>query len=366
MGRTAWWSAVLLAGGLGASACSGGAQATRSTLAPTASVPPTEPSTTTTAVTTPTTSVPVAPAIPVAPELGVPDPTGQSLARPALWAKIENTVDARPQTGLGQADVVYEQVTEGGITRFISLFNSEIPDVIGPIRSTRAMDSDVVAPLGGVFAYSGGIPQSVKLITQAPVAAVNETTAGAAMFRDRTKRAPHNLYGHANDLLQLGDGQRVPVPPLFSYIASGQALAGEPVTAFTVGFDAPYGPTYTYDRASGLWSRSIGSQPFVDESGQQIAPTNVIVQFVPCCIDVPEGGIYLTVGSGEAWVFSGGKMVRGTWSRDDRSQVTRFTDLNNQPISLTPGRTWVEFVPDGIDVSVAAPDASVSPPTSTS
>src|SRR3954453_5293491 len=132
-----------------------------------------------------------------------------------------------------------------------------MPDVIGPIRSTRAMDSDVVAPLGGVFAYSGGIPQSVKLISQAPVAAVNETAAGAAMFRDRTKRAPHNLYGRGNDLLQLGAGQHVPVPQLFSYLPPGQAIAGEPVAAFTVGFDDPYGPTYTYDAASGLWPRSI-------------------------------------------------------------------------------------------------------------
>ena len=261
--------------------------------------------------------------------------------------------------------MVYEQVTEGGITRFISLFNSTIPDVVGPIRSTRAMDSDVVAPLGGVFAYSGGIPQSVTLINQAPVAAVDETAAGAAMFRDRTKRPPHNLYGRANELLQHGEGQRVPIPPLFAYLPPGQAFTGEPVQSFTVGFDAPYGPTYTYEPASGGWSRSIGSTPFVDESGQDIAPANVIVQFVSCCIDVPEGGIYLTVGSGEAWVFSNGKMVRGTWSRDDRSQVTRFTDVNHQPILLTPGRTWVEFVPDGIDVSVAPPDTSVSPPTST-
>jgi hypothetical protein len=148
--------------------------------------------------------------------------------------------------------------------------------------------------------------------------------------------------------------------PLFSYLTPGQAFAGEPVDSFTIGFDAPYGPTYTYEPGSGLWSRSIGSQPFLDASGQQVAPANVIVQFVPCCLDVPEGGIYLTVGSGEAWVFANGKMVRGTWSRNDRSQVTSFTDENHQPIALTPGRTWVEFVPDGVDVSVTAP----SPPAS--
>jgi hypothetical protein len=269
--------------------------------------------------------------------------------------KIENTPEARPQTGLAQADVVYEQVTEGGITRFISLFNSVLPDVVGPIRSTRAMDSDVVAPVGGVFAYSGGIPQSVALITHAPVAAVDETAAGAAMFRDRTKRAPHNLYGHGADLVSLGPGQPVPPSALFSYLGPSQTFDGDPVASFTIGFDAPYGPTYTFDPALQQWSRSIGTTPFVDSSGDQIAPTNVIVQFVPCCLDVPEGGIYLTVGSGEAWVFSEGKVVRGTWTRDDHSQVTKFLDGQGQPIKLSPGRTWVEFVPNGVDVGVAGP-----------
>src|SRR5262249_18887784 len=196
----------------------------------------------------------------------------------------ENTPEARPQSGLDQADVVYEQVTEAGITRFITLFNSEVPDVVGPIRSTRAMDSDVVAPLGGVFAYSGGIPQSVELISHAPVAAVNETAAGPAMFRDRSQQAPHNLYGHANDLPALGAGQPAPSPPLFSSLAPGQAFAGDPVSAFTVNFDPPYAPTYTFDPASRTWLRSIGTAPFMAASGQQIAPTNVIVQFVPCCL----------------------------------------------------------------------------------
>jgi hypothetical protein len=303
----------------------------------------------------------------VAPETGLPDPTGESLTRPALWVKIENTPEARPQAGLSQADVVFEQVTEGGITRFVTLFNSNIPDVVGPIRSTRAMDSDVTGALGGVFAYSGGIPQSVQLITHAPVTAVDETAAGKAMFRDRSKKAPHNLFAHAADLLQFGDGQPTPPPALFHYLPAGQAPTGDPVASFTVGFDPPYAPTYTYDATNNVWTRAIGTTPFVDASGQQIAPTNVVVQFVPCCLPVPEGGTYITVGSGEAWVFSGGKMVKGTWSRSDRSQVTSFVDANNQPIQLAPGQTWVEYVPNGqnVDVTAPTPPAPAPPPSST-
>jgi hypothetical protein len=344
-------------------ACSTGRSSARPTVATTSTVAPTTSATTTTLAATTTSPAATTPPPPVAPEVGRPDATGESLTRPALWVKIENTPEARPQTGLDEADVVYEQVTEAGITRFIALFNSQVPDVVGPIRSTRAMDSDVVAPLGGVFAYSGGIPQSVALISHAPVAAVDETAARAAMFRDRSKRAPHNLFGHGSDLLALGAGQPAPIPPLFSYLPAGQAFAGDPVAAFRVDFDAPYAPIYTYDVASGTWLRSIGFVPFMAASGQQIAPTNVIVQFVPCCLPVPEGGIYLTVGTGEAWVFSDGKVVKGTWSRSDRSQVTSFVDTNNQPIRLEPGRTWVEFVPNGENVDVLGP-TDTTPPSS--
>jgi hypothetical protein len=333
-----------------ASACSGGSHAA----APSSTSTTTEPTTATTAPATTTTAPPpTPPPPPVAPELGLADPTGESLTRPALWVKIENTPEARPQTALDVADVVYEQVTEGGITRFITLYNSEIPDVVGPIRSTRAMDSDVVAPLGGAFVYSGGIPQSVALINEAPVVAIDQTAAGPAMYRDPSRRAPHNLYGHGPDLLALAVGQPAPIPSLFTYLSPGEPFAGDPASAVTVDFDPPYAPTYTFDPATGLWPRSIGSEPFVAASDQQIAPANVIAQFVPCCLPVPEGGIYMTVGSGEAWVFSQGKVQRGTWSRDDRSQVTKFTDAAGKPIALTPGRTWVEFVPNGTNVDVA-------------
>lgn len=332
-------------------ACSGGHAAPSTTTVPA----PTVPSTTTTVATATSTMAPTTAPPPVLfPELGTVDTDGQGQTRPALWVKIENTKDARPQAGMDEADVVFEQVTEGGITRFISLFQSQVPDVIGPVRSTRAMDSDVVSGLRGVFAYSGGIPQSVGLIRQAPVAAIDETTAGPAMFRDRAKRAPHNLFGRGPDLLKFGTDQPTPPPALFSYLSASETFAGEPAASVTVQFDPPYRPTYTYDAASNSWPRTIDSSPFMAASGRQIAPTNVIVQFVECCLDVPEGGIYKTVGGGEAWVFVDGKVAKGTWSRADRSQPTTYVDANGRPIKLRPGRTWVEYVPNGTDATTTS------------
>lgn len=157
----------------------------------------------------------------VAPLTGVADPGGESLKRPALSVKIENSAEkgVRPQAGLQAADVVYEEVVEGLITRFLAIYNSTLPDTVGPIRSVRATDPNIVWPIGGVFAYSGGAAPNVELIRQAPVNAVDETAAGSAMFRDRSRPAPHNLFGRPAELIAKG-GKPVPPPALFQYLGA--------------------------------------------------------------------------------------------------------------------------------------------------
>ena len=145
--------------------------------------------------TVPTTTIPATTttkAPPIAPLTGLVDPSGASLTRPAMSVKVENTPDARPQAGLDQADVLYEEVVEGNITRFVAIFNSQIPDVIGPVRSVRAEDPDIVWPIGGIFAYSGGAQVNVNAINAAPVNAIDESAAQAngAMQRNAPGQPP--------------------------------------------------------------------------------------------------------------------------------------------------------------------------------
>src|ERR1035441_9642314 len=149
--------------------------------------------TTTTPTTTPTTTTTL-PQYPTAPLTGVVDPSGTALKRPALTVKVENTPQALPQWGIDQADVVYEEIVNGGITRLAAIFNSQAPAKVGPVRSVRPTDTQVVWPLGGVFAYSGGAPYAVASISTAPVKLIDESSAGTAMFRDPNLYAPHNLF----------------------------------------------------------------------------------------------------------------------------------------------------------------------------
>ena len=307
---------------------------------------------------TTTTAKPV-----VAPLTGLPDPGGLSLNRPALSVKVENTPESRPQTGIDVADVVFEEVTEGDITRFMAVFNSAVPDVVGPVRSVRAVDADLAAPLGGIFAYSGGAAPAVDLIRKVPsLNTVDETQAGSAMFRDKAKRAPHNLYGRGPDLFGKG-GQPVPVKPLFTYLQGGAPFNGEPVARFTVGFKAGFAVGYSFDAASHTWKRSYGLAPHTVDSGAQIAPTNVVVEFVGCCAEGAETGNSQTVGQGDAWIFSDGKLVRGKWARSDKAQPTQYTDAAGAPLNLNPGRTWVELLPVGPDYPVEVTPGAPAPPT---
>lgn len=305
--------------------------------------------TTTTPAPTTTTLAP-----PTAPLTGLLDPTGQSLTRPALSVKVENTEAARPQAGINVADVVYEEVVEGNITRFVAVFNSTVPDVIGPVRSVRAEDPDIVWPIGGIFAYSGGAQVNVDSINAAPVHAVDESAAGDAMVRNERNQpprdAPHNLYGLGPALFGLG-GQPVPTKPLFQYLANGApVVAPQSVISAHVGFEAGYDPTWTWDGSTGTWMRAIGGVPQTVTGGTQIAPTNVVVQFTQYTGEAEAQ----TVGEGDVWVFTDGTVRTGKWVRPDKTQPAHYVDAAGAPILLRPGRTWVEVLPAGSPVDIAA------------
>jgi hypothetical protein len=248
---------------------------------------------------------------------------------------------------------VWDEVVEGEATRFLAMFQSQVPDVVGPVRSVRLTDPLIVWPVGGVFAYSGGAKYAVDAINQAPVVRIDESAAGDAMFRDSARRPPHNLYAKPPLLFTKG-GTPVPPPPLFSYSAK-PVTTGTPASAVTIAFaNREFAPTYTWDAASGTWKRSTSAGPFIVKSGAQIAPKNVVV------LPVVYGGTGLgnigaeaqLVGNGTVQVFTNGRVITGTWTRPDKAQPMKLVDANGKPIALTPGNTWVELPATSYAVTV--------------
>ena len=305
---------------------------------------------------TPPTSAPVTTTTAppdIAPLTGLADPSGQAAHRPALIVKIENTPEAMPQWGLDQADVVYEEIVNGGITRLAAIFNSHAPAKIGPVRSVRPTDEQIVFPLGGIFAFSGGAPYALAAIAKAPVTLIQESNAGAAMFRDPNRLAPHNLYAVGPALFTF-KGSPVPPKPLFTYRAPSTRVLGPAVASVTVPFPSIYAVTWTWDAATASWDRTLFGQPVITGTGVRVSPVNVLVMWVDYVNGVGTFTSYANLlGSGPVTLFSAGKEVQGTWSRGPSlSDPIVYKSVSGKPLAFTPGQTWVELLNTGALLSV--------------
>ncbi len=301
--------------------------------------------TTTVAPTTTTT-------VPLAPLTGLPDPTGWAQHHPALTVKIENTPEALPQWGLDQADVVYEEIVNGGITRLAAVFNSHAPAKIGPIRSVRPTDAQIVDPLGGIFAFSGGAPYALAAIAASPVDQVQEATAGSAMYRDPTRVAPHNLFGVGSALFAF-HGAPVPPRPLFSYRRASAAVGGAPAASVVVPFPSIYPVTWTWDPVHQGWDRTLFGQPVVTGTGVRVAPANVLVMWVTYVNGVGTFTSYANLqGSGPVALFTRGREVLGTWTHASPRAAIVYRTRTGSTLALTPGQTWVELLNAGASLQV--------------
>ncbi|HYL52607.1 MAG TPA: DUF3048 domain-containing protein [Acidimicrobiia bacterium] len=294
------------------------------------------------------------------PLTGVADPLDQAKTRCAVTVKIDNTSNSLPKYGVEQADVVYEEVVEGGLTRLAAIFHSQAPTKVGSVRSVRKTDQSLVTPIGGVFAYSGGAPYAIDSINTAPVVRLDENHAGPAMFRDHTRNAPFNLYAHV-DQMYARCGEPKPPPPLFAYRSAKSPVAGGAVSSVRVGFLAGLAVDWTWDAASGTWQRAVFSR-HETESGIPLAPKNVVVMTVSYVGGDPRDGNIgaeaTLLGSGKLQVFTAGKVITGTWTRPDRAKPAKLLDATGAEIKLAPGQTWVELPDASYPVTVTAPPSA--------
>jgi hypothetical protein len=271
-------------------------------------------------------------------------------SRAALSVEINHT-NGPLTTGVDLADVVYEYVVEGGYTRLVAVFNSQVPDRIGPIRSVRPTEASIVWPLGGTFAFSGGAQYALNSINTAPVVRVQETNAGAALLRDPHGLPPNNLYGQGN--LLFATARRASAPqPLFAYRQPSTKVVGRSVSSFVVGFQAGFAILWTWDHQTARWTRTAFGKPEKSTDGVQLGAKNVVVIFVTYKGGVGRFGAQAELtGHGNASVFTAGKRVQGRWSRPRNTQPAKLRDAHGQPIRLAPGQTWVEVIPTSYEVA---------------
>lgn len=345
--------ATSVAVALALAACGGDGSSTATTIGAATTVPTTEPDGTAPATTPASTSSGVStsttvPSDPVMPLTGLAIEDPALAARPALVVKIDAVPEARPQSGLNQADIVYEENVEG-YTRFAAVFQSKDPDPVGPIRSGREQDVQLLGSLNKpIFAWSGGNPGVSAVINGSDFVVANvqnNARKASRSYRSSDKKVPHNLYAYGSGLFTMAPEGAGPPPQQFQYLKSGDTAAGDPSSGVEVKMDGGLKVRWTYDAAKGSYLRFQGGKAHNDAALGQVNATNVIVlvvDYVQSSIDV-KSPIAQTLGTGEVYVFTAGKVVHGTWTRDDRLKPFTLTADDGKPILLTPGRTWIEL-----------------------
>ena len=272
--------------------------------------------------------------------------TGEPVAslNRVLAVKIDNIVYPRPQTGLDHADIVYVLPVEGGLSRFLAIFSSRYPPVVGPVRSAREDDLELLRQFGRpAFAYSGATATLLPYIqrTARIVDLYSGTTRG--YYRDTSRVAPYNLYAHTAQLLAQATGASRARdigfrfgPPLAGGKVTGSASVSYPAASFR----------FTWSAAKDRWLVSMDGRPAVTHSGARLSAATVVIQHTTVrtsrFLEYGKPPPYAeSTGSGTALVLRDGKAWTTHWSRPDADGGTTFTTASGQPMTFAPGQVWI-------------------------
>ena len=290
---------------------------------------------------------------------------GEEEVNPKLVAvMVENHPDGRPLSGLAEASVVYEAPVEANYTRFMAIYPANIKvDKIGPVRSARPYYLDWLSEYGGaMYMHVGGSPEAVALIKEYKLFDLNEFYFGRYYWRDKNRSAPHYIYtsselwgkalaDYANDDLAADyEGWAFSTTSLDHTITSSLG-EDEFVKEIKIVFLTPnYIVDWKFNSSTQKYDRYQGDELQRDTSGKKIKADTVVIQRVKSLVIDEIGRKKInTVGNGDVTVFYGGRIITGTWRKENRAGRTRFYDAIGEEIKLKPGKIWVEIVgQDGV------------------
>lgn len=274
-------------------------------------------------------------------------------ALPTTAVQIENSPDARPQSGLYDAGIVTEAIAEGGITRFNAIFMESQPERIGPIRSLRPYYIDFFWPYDAAIVHAGGSGQALAEAAALGLKDIDHGPNGSTFYRDSNRFAPHNLYSSRAKLLETQRARGYGTSTFTGLVRKAEKKSDAP-NAHAVDVNISgflYNPRFDYDAATNSYLRAQAGKPHLDENGKQINPKVVIVLIMPHHY-AGIYSVYQTTGSGKAYIFQDGNVVEGIWQKDSRQAQFKFGDANGAPIGLNPGQTWMTLASTADQVKI--------------
>lgn len=278
------------------------------------------------------------------PLTGLPVERGDSAEQdhPVLVLKLDNTEASAPQQGLSHADLVVEELVEGGITRLAAFYYSDIPGDVGPVRSMRASDIGIVSPVDGAMVTSGGAAQTVERIIDAGIRIFNEGSPG--FYRESSRSAPYNLFTDMGKVAATAEDDKVARPDDYlPWGKEGDLPEGRPAGTLTADFGS-HSTNWTFQNGSYVNQNSYAGD------GDEFPADSVLVLRVdvgdagytdPAGNPVPET---IFEGEGNAFLFHAGKVVEGTWSKDELGSAIEL-ETKDGKLSVPAGRVWIELVP---------------------
>ncbi len=282
--------------------------------------------------------------------------------RPVTAIMIENSTDARPQSGLSQAGVVFEALAEGGITRFMALYQDTQPSYVGPIRSVRPYYIQWALGFDAPIAHVGGSPDALQDLTTWGAKNLDEFYNGNAYTRISSREAPHNVYSSIAQLNQLEASKGYTSSTYSSFPRKKESPEKTPnVTSISLTFSsADYNVQYGYNPTTNSYLRSEGGVAQMDLSQNgtqvQVAPKVVVAMIVPYSLGALDSSgayysVYQVIGSGPVYIFQDGTVETGTWAKTSNTAQITFTAANGQALPLNPGQTWIEALASSQDLN---------------
>ena len=265
--------------------------------------------------------------------------------QPVTGIMVENSVQARPQAGLSQAGVVFEAIAEGGVTRFLALFQDTAPANVGPIRSARPYYAQWALGFDAGYAHVGGSPKALANIKEWGVKDLDQFLNAGAYSRISSRPAPHNVYTSVDKLKQLQASKGFTKSTYKGFPRKKDAPNATP-TAKAIDLSisgATYNVHYDYNPANNSYQRSLAGAAHVDSnSNAQLSPKVVVAMIIPYGLEA-DGyhSSYSTIGSGQVYIFQDGVVTTGQWTKPDIKAQISFTDASGKPLKLNPGQTWI-------------------------
>lgn len=266
----------------------------------------------------------------------------------AFAVAIGNNLQARPQSGLSQADIIYEVPAEGGVSRYLAIFYGGYSEKIGPCRSARPYLVSLADQFSAGLAHVGGSNDALALLEKGKTPNLDEFANSASFWRSTDRKAPNNCYTSTENLLKWYDSHNYKeqyIPTGFKFMKSSEKMIGEPVSSIYVDYPGAKN-SYSYNEFNGLYYRSVSKAQQIDPEGDvDITCSNVIVQYITSKKLDKEGRLEIDLKKGgKAIFFINGQMLEGTWARAVEDKPTVYFDASGEEMKFATGKTWIQLV----------------------